>query len=56
MITHIKLTGEEAPWVSYHDVVDWERQNRSLDGIAAYRFRLFNAGGGEVPESLCGLG
>ena len=42
-------------WASYPDFVDWRRENRAFEGMAAFRYWRFRLTSGQYPEMLVGL-
>jgi len=40
--------------VAYPNFLDWKEQNRSLEGLAAYRWENYDVTGGGTPEHLSG--
>jgi putative ABC transport system permease protein len=47
--------GGDRDWVSYPNFLDWRRENRVFDEMAAYRYWLFTVGGGDAPAAIAGL-
>ncbi|MBI4503050.1 MAG: ABC transporter permease [Gemmatimonadetes bacterium] len=49
------LANRWGDWASYPDVIDWNRESRSFDGMAAFRYGRFRLSKGPYPEMLTGL-
>lgn len=47
-------SGEERPWVSFRDAIDWRVRNRSFTNLGSYAFAILNLVGSERPEALYG--
>ena len=52
--TGLRGSGER-DWVSYPNFLDWRKENRVFEEMAAYRYWLFTVGGGDAPVAVAGL-
>jgi putative ABC transport system permease protein len=52
---HSQATGEVDDWVSHCDVVDWQEQSRSFEGIGSYRYSILNFAEDGPPEANFGV-
>src|SRR5579883_645214 len=47
-------SGEERPWVSFRDAIDWRARSGSFTQVGSYAFAILNLLGSDRPEALYG--